>query len=160
MRRFLRSLPLMSLCALPAVGGGCVAPGRQLAFTTGALGTGSHTNANEGTGGANLAALGTSWVTVGCEGCETSHVEIDMRRSIAPNGGPGVHVFARVRNRNAYPVALVVAVAVDRYNDEDGPIFDTYPMSLGAAGNEDAERTVLLRSTEVRAVSVHQVERY
>lgn len=160
MRRCFRSLPLLSLCALSAVVGGCVAPGRQLAFTTGSLGTSAHPNSSEGTGGADLAKLGTAWVTVRCEGCESSRVDIEMRRSIAPNGGPGVHVFARVRNRNVYPVALVVAVAVDRYNDEDGPIFDTYPMSLGAAGNEDAERTVLLRSTEIRSISVHQVERY
>ena len=161
MRRSLQSLTVRSWLVVLIAVDGCALPPAQLSYRPDSRDPISRdVTAGDAPTGADLAKLGTEWAAVRCETCRRSEVDIEVRRSIAPKGGPGSHVFARVTNRNAHQVALVLVVSVSRYGDEGASIFETHPLTLGAADQQDAARVVLLRTSDVGAISVEQVERY
>jgi hypothetical protein len=76
-----------------------------------------------------------AWRPMPCPTCARSRIAIDTRRSIAPAGRDGAHAFARVRNENPYPVALVASFVPDHSANSEGAVRAEYwTLQLGAAG--------------------------
>jgi len=96
-----------------------------------------------------------------CASCEDVKVDVQVRSSVKPNGEAGSYTYARVRNRNSYPVVLTVDFVPDEAPVHDDYVpGESYRVTLQAAGVADAESTILMRAARVASVSVRSVERF
>ena len=103
----------------------------------------------------------TTWVAVACSSCEPASVDVHVRRSVDQSGKSGEYTYARVRNRNAHPVALTLDLVPDSPPLHDNYIpSESFRVTLQAAGDEKAESVVMLRTRGVTEASVHTVEKY
>jgi hypothetical protein len=100
------------------------------------------------------------WAVLACETCEPAKIEVSIRHSVDERGRPGKHAYARVRNNNPHPVALVVKFAPKQYPVHDeAPPLEQWKVTVGGAGTSDRDSVLTLQLNEIVEASVHSVER-
>lgn len=102
-----------------------------------------------------------AWRPLPCASCERARVEIATRRSLRADGRAGRYALARVRNRNAHPVALVASFIPEYLEHGDGHVpAESWTLRLAAADSAGWEAVLTLRHPAPVRAAVRDVERF
>jgi hypothetical protein len=134
---------------------------RSLMATALLLATAPHALIACATTPATLRADPRAWSAVSCATCESVGITVETRRSVTLDGKTGRYVFARVSNRNPFPVTFTLALVADLPHTGD-PDFQTRQLrvSLPAGGEVAASTTVTLDHHDIAVARVSGVEKH